>query len=113
MDSATDKCLFSLKANFQWQKRVPLAAIYCMAGPDEGREATRITIDALKPREALPRLIEGAHKDSFVDRDRLTQRFDAAERVMSAVAVRRLTYPWEPALLPHLRDAILADAQGL
>jgi hypothetical protein len=113
MDPGADKWLFPMTAGLQCQTPVPLAAIYCMAGPKKAREAKRIAIDALKPREALLEIVGGAHKDNFVDRDRLAQRFDAAELVVKAVPVRRLTYPWSLASLPNMREAILSDVRGI
>ena len=112
MDPGAEKWLFPLTEDLKCPERVPLAAIYCMIGPENAREAKQIAIDALKPREALAELICGTHTDPIVEHDRVTPPFDAAKRIADAVPVRRLTYPWGVALLSDLRNAILADVRG-
>ena len=113
MDPMADKWLFPVSAELQCHRGAPLAAIYCLIGPAKAREAKHIAIEALEPREALPEILRGIHVDRVVEPHRITPRFDAAGRIASAVPVRRLTYPRVLALLPDVRNAILADIRGL
>ena len=111
MDHGSDKWLFPVAAELQCRCRAPLAAIYCMIGSDQAREAKHIWIDALKPREALLEVLCGTYTDSVVEPDRVTHPIDAARRIADAVPVRRLAYPWLMGSLLDVRNAILADAR--
>jgi hypothetical protein len=113
MDPAAEKWLFRVTGDLQGQIRRPLAAIYCMIGPERAREAKRIVIDTLERRDALHEILCGTHTDRVVEPDRVTSPFDAAKRIVETVSVRRLAYPWELALLSDVRNAILADVRGL
>ncbi len=113
MDPGADKWLFPLTANLKCSERVPLAAIYCMTGPENAREAKRISIETLKPREALTEVIYGTQTDPIVEPDRVTHPMDAAKRITDAVTVRRLAYPWGLELLSDIRNVILENVRGL
>jgi len=113
MDPGADKWVFPVSADLQCHRRVPLAAIYCVVGPEGARDAKRISIQALEAREALPEILYGTHRDRVVEPDRATNPFEAAKRIVETVPVRRLTYPWNLALLPDVRAAVLADVREL
>jgi hypothetical protein len=113
MDPNADKCLFPVAADLRWTRGTPLAAIYCLPGPGTSRGPERISIDALAFREALTEILYGTHRDPVVELDRATNPFHVAKRIVAAVPVRRITYPWNLALLHDVRGAIVADLRCL
>jgi hypothetical protein len=113
MDPGADKWLFTVAKGLQCNRRAPLAAIYCVAGLEKAREAKQISIEALDAREALTEVLWGTNRDRIVEPDRATNPFNAAKRIVGAVPLRRLAYPWALAKLPQVRTAVLEDVRGL
>jgi hypothetical protein len=113
MDPDADKYLFPVPANLRCAGSVPLAAIYCVAGPEAARGTDRISIRALDPREGLPEILYGIQRDAIVEADRATNPFHTAKRIVASVSLRWLACPWDLALLPAVRDAILADLRSV
>ena len=107
-----DKCRMDLaKGGRQFfLKSAPLGAIYCL-GPRQAEANLRI--EPLAPGEGLMTLVANAYRSDLLDKGLRAQEFATLARLADKVSLRRMTPPADPALLPRLREAILADFHGL
>ena len=88
---------------------VPLKGIYALLPPRSAirRHAIRITV--LPPRESFLELVKNTFNYQIVNPARLERQFEAAARVVSLMAVKKISYPRILGRLPSVRDALLAD----
>jgi hypothetical protein len=87
----------------------PLRRVYFLAGPEEARDASAITIERLPARDALLGLVRYAYLLDITDRQRLREEFDCVSRVAVMPLFYRLAFPRHYALLPRVREAILGS----
>ena len=87
----------------------PLDRIYVLSTHQEKKNKRTITIDSLLPREAFMELVKHPYRLGLNPRERLRGEFQTLGRLVNSLAVRRICYPRDYALLPEVREAILAD----
>lgn len=107
MMRTTPKLLFPLSAAQVAPGPLPLRAMYVL-GPAR-RGSTRIGLRAMTQRQACLALIRNTFNTSVRSPQRLARQLALGAQLAAAVPVRTLTYPRSFALLPAVRDAVLAD----
>ncbi len=88
----------------------PLTAVYLLA-PHLEQDCPIEVVD-IAPVEAVMRLLGNMYMAEMLRGERAARALDAATRLAAAVPVRCLAYPRAYAILPALREAILADVRG-
>ena len=68
-----------------------------------------ITIDPIAPREAFMELVKHPYRLGLNPREKLRGEFQTLGRLVNSLAVRRICFPRDYALLPDVHEAILAD----
>jgi len=89
-----------------------LTAIYCLAREASGNgrsETSAPAIEPLRPNEAFLQLLSSSFMLDITDRAVLTRNLRFIERLLNAVAVRRLRIPDGFSSLPKVREAVLKD----
>ena len=86
---------------------VPLQAIYVLG--ESARRRPSPFIEELYGSEAFLEIIRGAFNLLVAGRQRLTNQFAFATRLVETVPIRRITYPRRFSALPAVCDAILDD----
>jgi hypothetical protein len=71
-----------------------------------------VVIRRLAKRDAFVELTKAAFNSVVTEPGRLKRQFALATELASAVPIKSLSYPRSLALLPAVRDAILADLSG-
>lgn len=87
----------------------PLEHMYVLSTRPERKYGQAVTIDPLSPREALMELVKHPYRLGLNPRQRLKHEFEAIGRLANSLAVSRLYYSRDYALLPEVHGAILAD----
>lgn len=87
----------------------PLRAFYVLDGPSAVSNQQNIQIVTLSQREALVELMRHTFNYHLSDRERLQRLFSKSRELASRVPVKRISYPRDPAMLPNIRQRILAD----
>jgi hypothetical protein len=87
----------------------PLDQIYVLSTQQKKKDNRTITIDPLSPREAFMELVKHPYRLGLNPRERLRGEFQTLGRLVNSLAVRRICYPRDYALLPDVHEAILAD----
>ena len=109
MTNGSDKMVLPLGEHHHQSRPAPLRTIYVLSGPREVFRKQRITIAALSPREALVELMRHTFNYVVTDPKRLQRLFSKSLQLASRVPVKRISYPRDLALLPEVRERILAD----
>ena len=109
MNTGTRKRVLPLSAAEHCARRLPLAALYVLDGRPTAR---RVTIEPLRPADALLAVIRHTFNTIVQDRDRLANQLQLGSRLVQAVPVRRLTFPRRLASLPEVCAALVRDATG-
>jgi hypothetical protein len=109
MNSETKKLILPLDRTRSSVAPVPLRAIYALVPPREVFRKQRIRFKELSPRESFLELVRNTFNRRLVNSDRLERQFNETARVVSAMRVKKVSYPRVLAQLPTVRDAILAD----
>ena len=90
----------------------PLERIYVLSARQnrqKKKDDSTITIDPLAPREAFMELVKHPYRLGLNTRERLREEFQNLGRLVNSLAIRRIVYPRDYALLPDVHAAILAD----
>jgi hypothetical protein len=87
----------------------PLDRIYVLSPQQKKKDNRTITIDPLSPREAFMELVKHPYRLGLNPRERLRGEFQTLGRLVNSLAVRRICFPRDYALLPDVHEAILAD----
>lgn len=109
MNSGTRKLILPLEPAHSCAVPVPLRAIYALISPREVSRKQPIGIAALSPREGFMGLVQNTFNSRIVHSARLERQFRQTARVVTAMPVKRVSYPRVLGQLPAVRDAILAD----
>jgi hypothetical protein len=109
MTNGSDKLVLPLGEHHHHNRPAPLRTIYVLSGPREVFRKQRIQIATLSPREAFVELMRHTFNYVVTDPKRLRQLFSKSQQLASRVPVKRISYPRDLALLPEVRDRILAD----
>jgi hypothetical protein len=91
-------------------KPAPLGAIYFLG---ERRAEADCRVEAILPAEGLLTLVANSYRSELLHRDLRAQEFGTLAQLAALVPLRRLNPPADPARLPRLCEAILADFRGL
>lgn len=102
LDLATVSPQFILKPTL-------LDALYILG--DRQAEAD-FRVEPISPGEGLMTLVANAYRSDLIDKDHRAQEFATLARLAARIPLRRVTPPADPALLPGLCEAILADFRG-
>jgi hypothetical protein len=88
----------------------PLIRIYRITRPVAGEEPVSApAIEPLSPREAFLELVSSTFPVDVTEPEMLERHFRFVSRVTELVPIRRLRVPNDFALLPAVREAVLAD----
>lgn len=87
-----------------------VGAVYCL-GPRQAE--TDFLVEPISPGAGLMTLVANAYRSDLIDKDLRAREFAALARLAAQVPLRRVTPPADPARLPGLCEAILADFRGL
>jgi len=109
MNSETQKLVLPLDRTLSSATPVPLKAIYALVPPREVFRKQPIRFETLSPRESFLELVKNTFNYRVVNSDRLERQFNETARVVSAMSVKKISYPRVLTQLPAVRDAILAD----
>ncbi|MBI4614095.1 MAG: hypothetical protein HY720_10840 [Planctomycetes bacterium] len=88
---------------------LPLAAIYVLSAPRKATRTRRVSVRSVSARRALLSIVRSTFNPVVLDRKRLERQFRFAAEVARAVPVRSISYPRTLAILPRVRERILAD----
>ncbi len=108
MNGGTRKLILPLGPARSCAIPVPLRAIYALL-PPRGASRTTIRIAVLPPREGFMALVQNTFNSRITHSARLERQFTQTARVVSAMPVKKVSYPRVLAQLPAVRGAILAD----
>lgn len=109
MNSGTKKMILPLDQTRTATGPVRLKAIYALLPPRSTNHRQAVRIAVLPPGESFIALVKSTFNYRIVNPARLERQFEAATGVVSALAVKKVLYPWVLDRLPAVRDAILAD----
>ena len=112
MNDWSEKLVLPLGEDHHQSVPVPLRAVYVLSGPREVFRKQSIQIATLSQREALMELIRHTFNHVVTDPRRLQQLFSKSMELATRVPVKRISYPRDLALLPEVRERILADLAG-
>ena len=101
-----DKCYLDLSERFQTEP-LPLAAIYQLGERQEDFAAPYLA--ELDRSEGLMALVANTYATKLMDKQMRAHEFELLTRVVSNVAIRRVTPHADPARITNLCDAILND----
>lgn len=94
----------------RFQRRaLPLAAIYLLGG--RSQRAGGVVVEDIAPAEALLTLVANSYVGYLLDAPMRAREFTTLARVVTAVRMRRVTVPNDPARVPDLCRAIVADLE--
>jgi hypothetical protein len=91
---------------------VPLRRIHFLAPPDESNGARDITLTPLRPADAFMELFKHSYHLDITDREKLKEEFEVLGQMMVLPIFSRLAFPRDLALLPAVRECILADLKN-
>jgi hypothetical protein len=94
-------------AKFEDQER-PLAAIYVLGDRHDAPDAPRM--EEVSARDAALLIVQNTYANHLLAKDQRAAEFEAATRLASCVAVKRLVPSSDPARIPALCDLLKADA---
>lgn len=109
MNSETKKLILPLDRTRSSAAPVLLKAIYTLVPPREVLRKQPIRFETLSPRESFLELVKNTFNCRVVNSDRLERQFNETVRVVSAMPVKKVSYPRVLTQLPAVRNAILAD----
>lgn len=87
----------------------PLGRIYVLSARQKKKDDSTVTIEPLAPREAFMELVKHPYRLGLNTRERLREEFQNLGRLVNSLAIRRIVYPRDYALLPEVHAAVLAD----
>jgi hypothetical protein len=109
MNNGCEKLVLPLDEHHHQSSPVPLGGVYVLSGPREVFRKQRIQIETFSQREAMMELIRHTFNHVVTDPKRLQRLFSESLELASRVPVKRLSYPRDLALLPEVRQRLLAD----
>ena len=113
MNNWSEKLVLPLGEQHHHARPAPLRTVYVLSSPREVFRKQRIQIATLSQREAFVELIRHTFNHQVTDPGRLQRLFSKSMQLASRVPVKRISYPRDLALLPEVRNRILADlAEG-
>ena len=80
-----------------------------LSARQKNKDDSTVTIDPLGPREAFMELVKHPYRLGLNTRERLREEFQTLGRLVNSLAIRRIVYPRDYALLPDVHATILAD----
>ncbi|HVZ61261.1 MAG TPA: hypothetical protein VG892_10800, partial [Terriglobales bacterium] len=107
MNKFTHKMIFPLKGEQHIAQPAPLAALYLL--PPRSSHSSKITMRRTSGRASFLPIIQNTFNTTVRTPLRLKRQFEFANRLITAVPVKRMSYPKRLELLPAVIDAILAD----
>jgi hypothetical protein len=110
MNPDTPKLIVPLEPHQVCARPMPLHALYVLEGVESG--AGGVSLTSLAGTQPLMELIRATFNRRLVNPDRLRQQFLYAQRLVSRIPIKRLTYPRGLDVLPQVREAILADVRA-
>lgn len=105
----TPKLIISLDQHRSHRAPAPLKALYVLTRPRVGSSRKRVIIRCLSQRRAFLELLRNTFNRVIIEGERLKRQFTMGTLVASKVPIKSLSYPRILALLPSVREAILAD----
>jgi hypothetical protein len=109
MHKDTGKLIVPLGEGRACTQLVPLAAVYVVASPREACQQTKVTIEALSPREAVIELVKGTFNRRLAGAGRVERQFRVTTRLVEVVPVRRLIYPRHIDRLNDVKDMVISQ----
>jgi hypothetical protein len=109
MNNGSEKLVLPLAEHHHQSRPVPLRSVYVLSGPREVFRKQRIQTTTFSQREAFVELIRHTFNHVVTDPRRLQRLFSESLQLASRVPVKRISYPRDLALLPEVRQRILAD----
>ena len=109
MNPKSKKLILPLHHSQSVRHPVPLGGIYALLPPRSATRGRTVRIAALPPRESFIALVKNTFNYRIVGRSRMERQFESATRVVTVMAVKKVSYPRILARLPDVRDALLAD----
>lgn len=109
MNPDTEKLIIPLEPRQSCAVPVPLRAFYAL---NSTQGSSDIAFTPLTGTEAFIELIRSTFNLRLVDPNRLQRQFMNAERLLSGIPIRRLTYPRSLDKLPQVRDAIVTNVRA-
>jgi hypothetical protein len=109
MNPLTRKLVIPLDRHQSHHAAVPLKTLYVLTHPEARARSERVTLRRLSQRSAFLALLKSAFNTDIIESERLRRQFLLCTRIASTVPMKLLSYPRSLALLPSVREAILAD----
>ncbi len=111
-DAKAPKLVFRLSPSQSFAKVAPLAAIYVVTAPRKVHRKQRIMIESLPSLQALVNVLSFTHNAEISGARRLSRQLEAAQKLITSVPLRSLSYPRVLSSLSDVRDAVLADLRN-
>jgi hypothetical protein len=109
MNRSTSKLVVTLNERQSTREPLPLKAIYVLSAPRGRGGPARARISGLSGPDAFLEIIRAAFNLLVLESGRFATQFAFANRLITDVSVRRLTYPRKLSALPVVCNALLAD----
>ena len=106
------KLVFCLSPSQSFANVAPLAAIYVITAPRKVHRRQRIMIGSLPSLQAMVNVLSFTHNAELSDAKRLSRQLEAAQKLITSVRMRSLSYPRVLSSLADVRDAVLADLKN-
>ncbi len=87
----------------------PLIQFYDLMPYEDDENSEFVTIQPLSAREAVMALLKSSFRLALTDPERISNEFHQVAHLATHVNVSRLHYPQKFALLPQVRESVLAD----
>lgn len=92
-------------------EQVPLDAVYLLQAPQDAARPDGVEIRPVAAGAGLLALVRHTIAARLFDRALLARHSAFCAQVATQIPIRRLSYPHDYALLPHIREAIEADVE--
>ncbi len=111
MNPLNQKRIIPLRKNQFVRAAAPLQVVYILDSSYPPSHGDPVQIEPISENDAFLAMIQHVFNTRVVEPERLKRHFEMSTRLVRSVPVRTIRYPRDLALLPKIRDAILADLE--
>ncbi len=113
MNAMSRKLVLPLDASRYNSRPAPLRAIYVLTAPRQVHKKQRIRLGRLSTRECFIAMVRNTFNHLVGGAERLRRQYSQCLQVASSIPARSISHPRVLAMLPAVREAIVADYMQL